>query len=54
MIYDQGFEMRIDKYRFFTYNYYYNETDKDGQTETLSNCAKTIVGWLNIALFHLH
>ena len=40
MIYNEGFEMRINKHRFFNFNNYFRENG-----EYKSNCAKTLIGW---------
>ena len=40
MIYNEGFEIRINNHRIFTFSKYF----KDGTTFK-SNCAQTLVGW---------
>jgi hypothetical protein len=40
MIYNEGYEMRINDHRFFTFNKYF----KDG-SEFKSECGETLVGW---------
>ena len=46
MIYDEGFEIRINDHRFFTFSEYFpNPNSKNKNDKYLSNCAKTLVGW---------
>jgi len=40
MVYDEGFELRINEHTFFTFSKYFKE---NGSYK--SNCAKTLVGW---------
>jgi len=42
MIYDEGFEVRVDKHTFFAFSYY----DLDG-TKNTTHCDKTLQGWYN-------
>lgn len=41
MIYDEGFEIKINDLEFFFFNKYFQ---KNGQF--LSNCAETLIGWI--------
>jgi hypothetical protein len=40
MIYNEGFEIRVNKHRIFVFSKY----QKDGGT-FVSDCTKTLVGW---------
>lgn len=40
MIYNEGFEMRINNHRLFTFSEYFKT-----RGEFKSNCAKTLIGW---------
>ena len=42
MIYNEGFEIRINNHRIFLFSKYF----KDGSTFN-SDCSKTLVGWYN-------
>lgn len=40
MIYNEGFEIIINKHRLFLFNKYFKENDK-----FKSDCSQTLVGW---------
>ncbi len=43
MIYNEGFEVRVDSLRMLLFNKYFK--DDSNPNNYLSNCAKTLVGW---------
>ena len=40
MVYNEGFEIRIEKMKILLFNKYFKKDDK-----FMSNCGKTLIGW---------